>query len=76
MRQESVDDALSLAANHKRHDWYLKMVIEDKKAYKWALDYIAELEFEDAEIYMKKFGQKLMQHEPDETTKFLKRKHL
>ncbi|XP_047535225.1 vacuolar protein sorting-associated protein 11 homolog [Vanessa atalanta] len=72
VRQVSVDDALSLAANHKRHDWYLRMVIEDKKEFKQALDYIAELEFDDADMYMKKYGHKLIQHEPEESTNLLK----
>ncbi|VVC97404.1 unnamed protein product [Leptidea sinapis] len=56
VRQVSVDDALSLAANHKRHDWYLKMIIEDKKDFSKALDYIAELDFDSADLYMKKYG--------------------
>ncbi|XP_026736012.1 vacuolar protein sorting-associated protein 11 homolog [Trichoplusia ni] len=72
MRQVSIDDALSLAANHKRHDWYLKMMIEDKKDFRKALDYIVELEFEDADMYMRKYGHRLIQHEPEESTKFLK----
>ncbi|XP_072944579.1 vacuolar protein sorting-associated protein 11 homolog [Epargyreus clarus] len=72
VRQVSVDDALSLAAIHKRHDWYLKMIIEDKKEYKQAIDYIADLEFEDAELFMKKYGHKLIQHEPEESNKLLK----
>ncbi|KPJ02358.1 Vacuolar protein sorting-associated protein 11-like [Papilio xuthus] len=72
VRQVSVDDALSLAENHKRHDWYLKIVLEDKKEYKTALDYIADLEFDDADMYMKKYGHKLIQHEPKESTKLLK----
>ncbi|XP_041982097.1 vacuolar protein sorting-associated protein 11 homolog [Aricia agestis] len=72
VRQVSIEDALSLAQNHKRHDWYLKMMIEDKKEYTQALDYIAELEFEDAEIYIKKYGHKLIQHAPNESTKLLK----
>ncbi|KAJ8712181.1 hypothetical protein PYW07_005023 [Mythimna separata] len=72
MRQVSVDDALSLAANHKRHDWYLKMMLEDKKDYRRALDYIVELEFEDADLYMRQYGHRLIQHEPEESTRFLK----
>ena len=70
-----MDDALSLAANHKHHDWYLKIVIEDKKEYKQAINYIADLEFDDADTYMKKYGHKLMQHEPEESTKLLKCKY-
>ncbi|KAM3965678.1 vacuolar protein sorting 11 isoform 2-T2 [Aphomia sociella] len=72
VRQVSVDDALSLAANNKRHDWYLKMMLEDKKEYRNALQYIQELDFDHAEMYMKKYGHTLIQHEPDESTKLLK----
>ncbi|XP_028167464.1 vacuolar protein sorting-associated protein 11 homolog [Ostrinia furnacalis] len=72
VRQVSVDDALSLAAVHKRHDWYLKMVLEDKKDYKRALDYMHDLEFDDADLYMRRHGHLLIQHEPEESTKFLK----
>ncbi|XP_052751117.1 vacuolar protein sorting-associated protein 11 homolog isoform X2 [Galleria mellonella] len=72
VRQVSVDDALSLAANNKRHDWYLKIMLEDKKDYRSALQYMLDLEFEDAEFYMKKYGHTLIQHEPEESTKFLK----
>ncbi|XP_034834657.1 vacuolar protein sorting-associated protein 11 homolog [Maniola hyperantus] len=72
VRQVSVNDALSLAENHKRHDWYLKMVIEDKKEFKQALSYIANLDYEDADMYMKKYGHKLINHEPEESTKLLK----
>lgn len=74
VRQVSPDDALSLAANNKRHDWCLRIVLEDKKDYKKALDYIAELDFDDADKCMKKYGHKLIQHEPEECTKLLKRK--
>ncbi|CAG9564964.1 unnamed protein product [Danaus chrysippus] len=72
VRQVSATDALSLAYNYKRHDWYLKIVIEDKKDYKQALDYIYELKFEDAETYMKKYGHKLIQHVPEDSTDLLK----
>ncbi|KAI5637569.1 hypothetical protein NE865_09702 [Phthorimaea operculella] len=72
VRQVSVDDALSLAANYKRHDWYLTMMLEDKKDYKQALEYMADLEFDDADKYMKLYGHRLIQHQPEESTKFLK----
>ncbi|XP_063625804.1 vacuolar protein sorting-associated protein 11 homolog [Cydia splendana] len=71
VRQVSIDDALSLAANHKRHDWYLKLMIQDKKAYSEALHYLSDLEFDDADAYMKKYGLKLIQHLPEESTEFL-----
>jgi vacuolar protein sorting-associated protein 11 len=69
----SIDDALSLAAIHKRHDWCLKMLVEDRKEYARALDYMADLEFDCAELYMKKYGHTLIQHEPEIATNYLKR---
>lgn len=72
VRQVSVEDAISLAAIHKAHGWYLKMMVEDKKEYRKALDYIADLEFEDADTFMKQYGYKLIQHEPEQSTRFLK----
>ncbi|KAI8439250.1 hypothetical protein MSG28_013089 [Choristoneura fumiferana] len=46
-------------------------MIEDKKAYAEALEYLADLEFEDADAHMKTYGLKLIQHLPKESTKFL-----
>lgn len=67
---------MALAANYKRHDWYLKIILEDKKDYKRALEYIAELDFDAADGFMRQYGHRLMQHEPEESTKFLKRELL
>jgi hypothetical protein len=49
-------------------------VTEDKKDFLAALDYIADLEFDDADVFMKKYGNVLIQHAPALTTQFLKRK--
>uniref|UniRef100_A0A069DXR3 Vacuolar protein sorting-associated protein 11 homolog n=1 Tax=Panstrongylus megistus TaxID=65343 RepID=A0A069DXR3_9HEMI len=70
-RHVSGEDALLLAEKHGRHDWYLTIQIEDQKKYKEALDYIAKLEFDEAEFMIKKYGVALLENIPDETTKFL-----
>lgn len=72
-RQASSEDALLLAEKHGLHSWYLKIQIEDHHKYTAALDYIAKLEFSEAEKNMKKYGNILLQHAPKETTDFLKR---
>jgi len=46
-RQASPEDALLLAQKHGKHEWYLRIQIEDKHEYKKALEYIATLEFEE-----------------------------
>lgn len=70
----SVDDALQLAKRYKHHEWYIRIMVEDKKDYLAALDYIADLDFCDAEYFVKKFGNILIQYLPDESTTFLQSK--
>lgn len=50
-RQASREDALLLAKKHAKHDWYLKIQIEDLQKYKEALEYIGSLEFEEVRLY-------------------------
>ncbi|XP_011503306.1 PREDICTED: vacuolar protein sorting-associated protein 11 homolog [Ceratosolen solmsi marchali] len=71
-RQSSPPDALLLAQMHKKHGWYLRIQIEDKLEYKKALEYIATLDFEEAEMNMKKYGNILIENIPNEATQFLK----
>ncbi|XP_029051219.2 vacuolar protein sorting-associated protein 11 homolog isoform X3 [Osmia bicornis bicornis] len=71
-RQASPEDALLLAQKHGRHEWYLRIQIEDKHEYKKALEYMATLEFEEAESNMKKYGNILIENVPNESTQFLK----
>ncbi|XP_070156564.1 vacuolar protein sorting-associated protein 11 homolog isoform X1 [Polyergus mexicanus] len=71
-RQASSEDALLLAQKHGKHEWYLRIQIEDKREYKKALEYIATLEFEEAEVNMKKYGNILIENVPNESTQFLK----
>lgn len=72
-RQVSSEDALSLAKKHEKHDWYLKIQIEDHEKYIDALNYIANLEYDQAELYMRKYGNVLIQYVPNESTQFLKK---
>ncbi|XP_076642334.1 vacuolar protein sorting 11 [Halictus rubicundus] len=71
-RQASPEDALLLAQKHGHHEWYLRIQIEDKHEYRKALEYIATLEFEEAESNMKKYGNILIENVPNESTQFLK----
>ncbi|XP_076184053.1 vacuolar protein sorting 11 [Ptiloglossa arizonensis] len=71
-RQASPEDALFLAQKHGRHEWYLRIQIEDKQEYEKALEYIGTLEFEEAESNMKKYGNILIENVPNESTQFLK----
>ncbi|XP_012278294.1 vacuolar protein sorting-associated protein 11 homolog isoform X2 [Orussus abietinus] len=71
-RQASPEDALLLAQKHGKHDWYLCIQIEDKGEYIKALDYIATLDFDEAEANMKKYGNILIENVPNEATEFLK----
>nr|XP_008196910.1 PREDICTED: vacuolar protein sorting-associated protein 11 homolog [Tribolium castaneum] len=72
-RQGSPAEALMLAKKHEKHDWYIKLQIEDHQKYVDVLDYISNLTFENAEFYMKKYGNILIQNAPYESTQFLKR---
>lgn len=62
-----------LAKKHEKHDWYIKIQIEDHQKYSDVLDYISNLKFDDADFYMKKYGQILLEKLPVESTQFLKK---
>lgn len=70
-RQGSPQEALMLAKKHEKHDWYIKLLLEDHSKYVEAIEYIRTLKFDDAEYYMKKYGNILIQHAPLESTQFL-----
>lgn len=61
-----------LAKKYEKHDWYIKLQLEDHQKYSDVIDYIANLRFKDAEYYMKKYGNILIKHVPYESTQFLK----
>lgn len=66
------DHALFLARVHVRHEWYLKILLEDTKDYMKALDYISTLSLFEAEQNMKHYGKAMMGALPEKTTTFLK----
>ncbi|KAK3753540.1 hypothetical protein QZH41_018510 [Actinostola sp. cb2023] len=65
--------AVYLANKFDQHDWYLKIQLEDLKDYHKALEYIATLDFVEAESNMKNYGKILVNNVPDEATMLLKR---
>ncbi|KAH3745027.1 Vacuolar protein sorting-associated protein 11 [Pelomyxa schiedti] len=65
------DNALFLAKKKKQHEWYLKILIEDKADYDLALDYIESLPFAQAESNMKKYGKTLVTAVPEKATKLI-----
>ncbi|XP_044740291.1 vacuolar protein sorting-associated protein 11 homolog [Chrysoperla carnea] len=72
-RRVSSDDALLLAKKYEKHDWYLKIQIEDQKKYSEALTYIENLNFNDASLYFKKYGKILIENVPTQSVEFLKK---
>jgi hypothetical protein len=66
------EHALFLADKHDQHDWYLRTQLEDIHDYRKALEYIAKLEFDEAEKNLKKYGKVLISEVPAETTELLK----
>lgn len=72
-RQGSPAEALMLSKKHEKHDWYIKIQIEDHKKYTEVLEYISDLKFDEAEHYMRKYGTILVEHAPHESTQLLKR---
>ena len=52
--------ALYLAHRHKQHHHYLKILLDDLHAYSDGLEYIASLDFYDAERYVRDYGLRLM----------------
>lgn len=66
------DLALKLAQQSKHEDLYLKILIEDKKDYRTALEYLrCKMEIEDKIKYLREFGQTLMKNEPETTLEFI-----
>lgn len=64
--------ALVLADKHQKHEFYLRIQLEDVLDYPKALSYIHGLDFTEAEANMKLYGKLLISSLPEETTAFLK----
>lgn len=66
------DLALKLAEQSNHEDLFLKILIEDKKDYKTALEYLrTKMELEDKIKYLREFGQVLMKNQPEITLEFI-----
>nr|CAG8438928.1 6700_t:CDS:10 [Entrophospora candida] len=65
------EHAVYLAKKFGEHDLYLKIQIEDVKAYENALEYIRKLGPFEADRNLQKYGKILLNHLPEPTTKLL-----
>ena len=63
-----LEDALYLADKHNKHDWYLKIQVEDCNAFSDALKYVQQLPFLEAEKNLQRYGRMLVTNLPDEVS--------
>ncbi|KAK9091894.1 hypothetical protein Syun_026805 [Stephania yunnanensis] len=67
------EHAMYVAKKAGRHEWYLKILLEDLAMYDEALEYISSLEPSQAGITIKEYGKILVEHKPIETIEILLR---
>ncbi|KAL6960502.1 hypothetical protein U1Q18_038265 [Sarracenia purpurea var. burkii] len=67
------EHAMYVAKKAGRHEWYLKILLEDLGSYEEALQYISSLEPSQAGVTVKKYGKILIEHKPNETIEILLR---
>ncbi|KAL5071891.1 hypothetical protein RYX36_022778 [Vicia faba] len=65
------EHAMYVAKKAGRHEWYLKILLEDLGNYEEALEYISSLESSQAGMTIKEYGKILIEHKPLETIKIL-----
>ncbi|KAL1805594.1 hypothetical protein ACET3Z_028662 [Daucus carota] len=65
------EHAMYVAKKAGRHEWYLKILLEDLGSYEEALLYIASLEPSQAGVTVKEYGKTLIEHKPEETIEIL-----
>ncbi|OVA10630.1 Clathrin [Macleaya cordata] len=65
------EHAMYVAKKAGKHEWYLKILLEDLDEYQEALQYISSLEPSQAGITMKEYGKVLVEHKPVETIEIL-----
>lgn len=65
--------ALYVAKKAERHEWYLKLLLEDLGCYDEALQYISSLEPDQVGVTIKEYGKILVEHRPTETVETLMR---
>ena len=67
------DHALQLAKKMNEHQWYVRIMLEDKKQYLDALNYISMQSFEVVRKNMIEYGKQLVDKIPKQTTELLKK---
>ncbi|XP_057461596.1 vacuolar protein-sorting-associated protein 11 homolog [Actinidia eriantha] len=67
------EHAMYVAKKAGRHEWYLKILLEDLGSYEEALQYISSLEPSQAGVTVKEYGKILIKHKPAETIEILTR---
>lgn len=67
------EHAMYVAKKAGRHEWYLKILLEDLGSYEEALQYISSLEPSQAGVTVKEYGRILIEHKPAETVEILMR---
>lgn len=65
------EHAMYVAKKAGRHEWYLKILLEDLGSYEEALEYISSLESSQAGMTIKEYGKILIEHKPSETIQIL-----
>nr|XP_043629208.1 vacuolar protein-sorting-associated protein 11 homolog [Erigeron canadensis] len=67
------EHAMYVAKKSGRHEWYLKILLEDLGRYEEALQYISSLDPSQAGVTVKEYGKILIEHKPVETIEILMR---
>ncbi|KAK9077398.1 hypothetical protein SSX86_005735 [Deinandra increscens subsp. villosa] len=67
------EHAMYVAKKSGRHEWYLKILLEDLGNYEEALQYISSLDQGQAGVTVKEYGKLLIEHKPIETIEILMR---
>ncbi|XP_020589182.1 vacuolar protein-sorting-associated protein 11 homolog [Phalaenopsis equestris] len=65
------EHAMYVAKKAERHEWYLKILLEDLGSYDEALQYISRLEPYQAGVTLKEYGKILIEHKPAQTIEIL-----
>eukprot|EP00761_Pharyngomonas_kirbyi_P014252 gb/GECH01014282.1/.p1 GENE.gb/GECH01014282.1/~~gb/GECH01014282.1/.p1 ORF type:complete len:723 (+),score=175.61 gb/GECH01014282.1/:1-2169(+) len=65
--------ALALAGKHARHDWLLRILIEDAQEYQTALTHLATLPFTEAHSYLSRYAKVLVTAAPEPAVHLLVR---
>ncbi|XP_057954722.1 vacuolar protein-sorting-associated protein 11 homolog [Malania oleifera] len=67
------EHAMYVAKKAGKHEWYLKILLEDLGRYEEALQYISSLDPSQAGVTVKEYGKILIEHKPFETIEILLR---